>query len=164
MVSSATLAASGTEDGQQRALLNEVAVKIRPHYPLVESIYHVPNGGSRGGDKRSAQIEGAKMNALGLKKGTPDLCLPIPMCGYGSLYIEMKKPNDGALSPHQHARILMLRQCGNFVAVIDDWQVGFQLIWLYLMGNTANFNSAYLIHEIAENIRIFDPSGYYKVG
>lgn len=165
MVSSIKLAASGTEDGQQRALLNEVALKIRPHFPLVDLIFHVPNGGNRGGDAKSRAIEGAKMNALGLKKGTPDLCLPIPLQGYGALYIEMKKPKDGALSKDQMNRITMLSQACNFCAIIDDWAVGYVLIYDYIYtSDQAAFRRKYALKEIAPKISVFDPSGYFKVG
>lgn len=158
------LAASGTEDGVQRALLLSLALYIRPAYPLIDLIYHVPNGGSRGADARSAKITGAMMNALGVKKGTPDLCLPIPFQGYGALYIEMKKPKDGALSKDQMQRIKMLAQAGNAVAVVDDWVAGYWLIHSYLYSRTpAEFKMAYMTKQICEGIAIFDPSNYFRL-
>lgn len=164
MPTSERIAATGTEDALQKALLNELAIKIRPTYPLIDLIYHVPNGGSRGGNQKDAMIEGARMKALGTKKGTPDLCLPLPMCGYGALYIEMKKPKDGALSPDQVTRITMLAQANNFCAVIDDWRMGFYLIVAYITGDAAAFNLKYRKNQIAENTCIFDPFGYFPVG
>lgn len=163
MITPERLAASGTEDGIQQALLCALARDIRPTYPLIDLIYHIPNGGKRGGNQRDAQIEGARMKALGVKRGVPDLHLPIPMQGYGSLYIEMKKPKDGALSTYQKERIAMLTQTLNFVAVIDDWEVGLQLVKDYLGACTpAEFRSKYAIHEIAPSVLVFDPSGYYR--
>lgn len=165
MITPDKLAASGTEDGIQQALLLAIALEIRPHFPLIDLIYHIPNGGSRGNNRRDAQIAGAKMKALGTKKGVPDLALPIPCQGYASLYIEMKKPKDGALSAEQMERILMLTQTQNFCAVIDDWRVGLQLIKDYLWAHHASvFKSKYAVHQIAANCAIFDPSSYYKVG
>lgn len=158
------LAESGTEDALQRALLCALALYIRPTFPLVDSIYHVPNGGTRGGDRKSAQIEGARMNGLGVKKGTPDLCLPIPRLGYGALYIEMKKLRDGALSADQVKRIRMLCDCGNAVAVVDDWIAGYWLIHAYLHAKTAaEFNSQFMTKQISPSAAIFDPSNYFKL-
>lgn len=159
------LAASGTEDGQQRALLLSIALGIRPHFPLIDLIYHVPNGGTRGGDRKSAVIAGATMNALGVKKGTPDLCLPIPRHGYGALYIEMKKPKDGALSKDQMKRIVMLVQAGNAVAVLDDWRIGYWLIHDYIFWDTVEggFAGKYMVKRICDGAAIFDPSNYFRL-
>lgn len=163
MVTSASLAAKGTEDGIQAALLNEVALTIRPTYPLVDLIYHVPNGGKRGNDRRSAQIAGMQMNMLGVKKGVPDLHLPIPMQGYASLYIEMKKPKDGELSADQKKRIAMLTAALNFVAVVDCYLVGTQLIRDYIfMLKQEDFRNKYAMHDIGDGALIFDPSGYFR--
>lgn len=158
------LAANGTEDGTQRALLCALALYIRPTFPLIDTIYHVPNGGSRGGTRQSAQIQGAIMNGLGVKKGTPDLCLPIPRHGFGALYIEMKKPNDGALSKWQMERIKMLCECGNACAVVDDWVAGYWLIYEYLFAETADiFSSKFLTKKLGEKYAIFDPSNYFRL-
>lgn len=157
------LAKSGTEDALQIALLNEIAIGIRPHCPLVDLIYHIPNGGSRGSNQRDAQINGARMKALGTKRGVPDLCLPIPCQGYGALYIEMKKPKDGALSPEQQARITALTQAGNFVAIVDDWRVGYQLVYDYIFtAQQGQFAAKYALHQIAPSALVFDPSGYFR--
>lgn len=158
------LAASGTEDAIQRALLCALAMYIRPTFPLIDTIYHVPNGGSRGGTRQAAQIQGAMMNALGVKKGTPDLCLPIPRHGFGALYVEMKKPKDGALSKDQVARIRLLCECGNAAAVVDDWVAGYWLIHDYLFASDSNlFRQKWLTKEIAPKIAIFDPSNYFRL-
>lgn len=47
-------------------------------------IYHIPNEsvGGMGWTVRNRQ--------MGMRKGVPDLCLPIPMNGYHGLYIELK--------------------------------------------------------------------------
>ena len=158
------LAASGTEDALQRALLCALALYIRPTFPLVDSIYHVPNGGSRGGNRADAMREGARMNGLGVKKGVPDLCLPIPRHGYGALYIEMKEPKDGGLSPDQRKRIPMLAQCGNAVAIIDDWVAGYWLIHGYLFAaSAAEFKGQFMTKPICPSFAIFDPSNYLKL-
>lgn len=162
-ITSASLAADGSEEGLQRALLNEIALQVRPHCDLVDLIYHIPNGGQRGRDARDAKIQGAKMVALGQKKGIPDLCLPIPMQGFAALYIEMKRPKDGALSFDQQKRIKQLVRARNFVAVIDNWEVGAKLVFDYLLcQNALEFCMMYRIHTVDDSTVIFDPSGYFR--
>jgi len=162
-ITSEQLAKSGSEDALQRALLNEIALVIRPRMPQVDLIYHVPNGGSRGSDPVEAKKEGARMAALGTKKGTPDLCLPIPSQGFAALYIEMKRPKDGELSPHQKRRIGMLSQVHNFCAVIDDWRLGVQLVDDYLfMPNRELFALRYALHIRGDFPAIFDPSHFFR--
>lgn len=53
-------------------------------YPELELLYHIPNEG-----KRSKATAG-RLKAEGLKKGVPDLCLPVARGGYHGLYIELK--------------------------------------------------------------------------
>lgn len=72
-------------------------------------LFAIPNGGSRGGDKRSAQIIGAQMKAEGVKPGVADMMLPVPRHNLCGLFIELKREDGGAgLSPLQ-------REFGAFV-------------------------------------------------
>lgn len=65
--------------------------------PRLRWLHSIPNGGSRGSDKLGAQITGARMKAEGVKRGVPDIFLPLPLNGLCGLYIELKKAN-GKLS------------------------------------------------------------------
>jgi|GEM_PF-5137145 len=58
-----------------------------------------PNGGRRN------KAEAAKLKAMGVRKGIPDLFLPIPRQGYHGLYIETKKIKNGKVSPDQQKKI-----------------------------------------------------------
>lgn len=51
--------------------------------------------------------------ALGVRKGVPDLLLPIPMHGYHGLWIEMKRADGGTPSKAQTAWITALNQMGH---------------------------------------------------
>ena len=53
--------------------------------------YAIPNGGYR------TKAEAAMLKAEGVRKGVPDLCVPMARGGYHSLYIEMKRA-DGTAS------------------------------------------------------------------
>lgn len=70
--------------------------------PELRWLFAIPNGGSRGGDKRSAQIVGAQMKAEGVKAGVSDMMLPVPKHNLCGLFIELKREDGGAgLSPLQ---------------------------------------------------------------
>ena len=47
-------------------------------------LYHIPNGGTRDA------IEGRHLKQQGVKRGVPDLCLPVARENYHALYIELK--------------------------------------------------------------------------
>lgn len=63
--------------------------KLQP-VPVLQLMHAIPNGGARGNDTQTNKIRGAMLKAEGVKKGVPDIFLPVPMNGYHGLYIEMK--------------------------------------------------------------------------
>jgi hypothetical protein len=67
------------EDREQIALFTWVRL-LEKEYPLLQLIYHTPNGGYR--DKRTA----AKLRAMGVKPGVWDIFIPAP----SPLWVEMK--------------------------------------------------------------------------
>lgn len=75
-------------EAKQQELLFEWAHMAKCTYPELDMMYHVPNGGSRN------EIEAAKLKKQGVKKGVPDIHLPVARGKYHSIYIEMKvRPN-----------------------------------------------------------------------
>ena len=72
-----------TEWQEQRALI-EWAALMEKRYPALRWLFHIPNG-----EKRD-RITAAKLKAMGVRAGVPDLCLPVPRKGYHGLYIELK--------------------------------------------------------------------------
>lgn len=88
------LAKSGTEDGEQTAVFAWIREQInagREGYELLEWVFAIPNGGSRGSTKADAMIVGGRLKATGVKAGVSDIFLPIPRHGRAGLFIEMKK-------------------------------------------------------------------------
>lgn len=79
-------------------------------YPTV-LCYAIPNGGYR------TKTTAVHMKAEGQTAGVPDLHIPIPRCGYASLYIEMKNGKAGVVSDKQKEMIARLREYGNRVVV-----------------------------------------------
>ena len=73
-------------------------------------IFAIPNGGSR------HVAEAMKLKRTGVLSGVPDLFVPLPMNGYGGLFIEMKRPK-GYLTKNQKEMIGKLRDFGYKVEV-----------------------------------------------
>lgn len=128
------LAKSNTEAAHQRAFLQQCALN-RGLYPCLKWIYHIPNGGSRGADAATASRNGAEMRALGVRRGVCDLHLPVPAGKYASLYIEMKKPSGGSLSPDQIEFIAFAQQHHNAVVVCRTWLEAWHATVGYLSGD-----------------------------
>ena len=93
---------------------------------LSDYIVHVPNGGKR--SKRVAA--GLKHN--GVKRGYPDLVIDIARGGFHGLRIEIKKPDDGTVSPHQVERLQMLKDEGYRAVVTEGYQETMDEILNYL--------------------------------
>lgn len=124
------LAASGTEHGHQAALMQWVALEGQDLYENLKWIYAVPNGGDR-----QAHV-GASMAAEGVKRGVPDLCLPVPVGRYAGLYIEMKIPSrerelNGGLSERQVDWCDFLSGQHYAVAVCYGWESAKKTIRCY---------------------------------
>lgn len=112
MITPADMAKSGSEDGEQLALMQWCALS---GYPELRWLHHSPNGGSR--NKR----EGAKFKALGVKRGYPDLTLLIPCKKYCGLFIELKKLKGGVTSNEQVDWIMHLNGAGYYATVCHGW-------------------------------------------
>ena len=97
-------------------------------YPELISMYHIPNEGKR---KRST---GARLKRMGLRKGVPDVCLPVARCGCHALYIEMKRLKDGRPTQDQLDWIERLTKQGNMAVICKGWEVAAELIEKYLNG------------------------------
>ena len=72
-----------TEEAEQIAVFRWAELQ-KQRYPFLRYLYHTPNGGKRD------RVTAARLKAAGVKKGVPDICLPVPLGGYHGLYIEMK--------------------------------------------------------------------------
>lgn len=105
-------------------------------YRLAEAIkwiHAIPNGGTRGGDKRSAMIAGANMKAEGVKTGVSDIDVPYAAHGYHGFKIEMKAPGKlNGESKEQKEYGAYLKQCGYLYAVFDNWADALKAIKWYL--------------------------------
>nr|WP_255575783.1 VRR-NUC domain-containing protein [Caproiciproducens faecalis] len=98
---------------------------IRSKWPCLKLLHHVPNGGKR--DK----IEAAHMKQQGVKRGVPDLDLPVPRGKYHGLRIEMKD-DAGRTSVDQDWWLGELREQGYFCEVCHGWQSAVSVLEWYL--------------------------------
>lgn len=106
------------EEQMQKAVIDAVNLRANQDERW-KYVYHTPNGGNR--DPRV----GAKMQGQGVRRGVPDLCLPIarPADGtysaYHGLYLELKV-NKRPLTTEQEQWIAFLREQGYCVGTIYD--------------------------------------------
>lgn len=84
-------------------------------YPLLRRMIHVPNGGKR------SKGEAGKMKAMGVKKGVPDLLLPLPSGGYAGLAVELKA-HGGKVTSEQDEWLDCFGQAGWLTGVCYSLQ------------------------------------------
>lgn len=126
------LASSGSEHSEQSALMLWAWQSLL-FMPDLELLFAIPNGGMRGGANGSAAA-GARMRAEGVKRGVPDLCLPIANRGFHSLFIELKrangKPSD--LSEEQRGWLDNLSTAGHCCALCFGWRSAAEMLKWYV--------------------------------
>lgn len=71
------------EHGEQAALFSWARL-AESQYPELALLFAVPNGGARNA------VTGARLKAEGVKRGVPDIWLPVARDGYHGLVIELK--------------------------------------------------------------------------
>ena len=118
------LAAPGTEAAHQTALMCWAALQTH-RWPELEYLAHVPNGGTRN------KVEAGFLKAQGVRKGVPDMILPVGRWGKYGLWIEMKVGNNRP-SPDQRKWIDFLIKSGYAVVVCYSWVQASEYIIRYL--------------------------------
>lgn len=86
-----------TEMKHQSAVIRwSQQASIRSRWPELKLLFHIKNENREGGAQAVAIDK-----AMGVKKGVPDLCLPVPRGNYCGLYIEMKSLSGKARQEQQ---------------------------------------------------------------
>jgi len=111
---------------QWQCMVMEWAELQSPKMPELKLLFAVPNGGHR--HKPVAM----KLKKEGVKRGVPDLCLPVARHGYHGLFIEMKSAK-GRLSVHQQKWADSLHQQDYLVYVCNDAESAIKRIKRYLI-------------------------------
>lgn len=125
MITPEQLAASGSESGNQQALLCWAQQNIAK-YPELKWLAAIPNGGYR--DIRTA----GRLKAEGVKAGMPDLILAVRRANFAALWIEMKKVKVGKVTKEQNEWINYLRSQGHGAIVCYGWEGARAAIIQYL--------------------------------
>lgn len=118
------------EHEHQSALFQWAAYNTT-RYPELEMLFAVPNG------TRTTPGVARKMVEEGVRKGVPDICLPVASGEYHGLFIEMKIPGAYA-RPEQKHWIEQLQMQGYFATVCHGWEEAAQLIEHYLQLSERN--------------------------
>lgn len=98
---------------------------IRAQWPELALLFHIPNGGTR--DK----IEARHLKQQGVKRGVPDLCLPVSRGRYHALYIEMKTETGRATTDQIEWGERLLAQ-GNMWEICHGWESAVRVLEWYL--------------------------------
>lgn len=99
--------------------------------PELQLLYAVPNGANVSTPNR------IRLVAEGLRKGIPDLHLPIARGEFNSLYIEVKT-EKGKLSKDQEEMFNQLELFGNKVVIVRSLFQGIHVLTTYLSLDAAN--------------------------
>ena len=113
-----------SEHQEQAALFEWAAIKSR-QIPELAYLYAVPNGGFR--HKATA----AKLKAEGVKRGVPDVALPVARGPYHGCWIEMKYGKNKPTSS-QERWMEFLRGQGHYVTVCYSWEEASRELMDYL--------------------------------
>ena len=119
-----------TEDTEQMQIIN-YCNSMSAYVPEYAMIYHIPNEGKR--------KNGAKLKRIGLRKGIPDLCLPVPKIGFHGLYIELKKDASKKASKEQKEWLFKLEQQGYAVSICFGANEAINLITAYMNSDYETF-------------------------
>ena len=119
-----------TEDSEQMQIIN-YCNSMSAYIPEYAMIYHIPNEGKR--------KNGAKLKRIGLRKGVPDLCMPVPRMGFHGLYIELKKDSTKKASKEQKEWLFKLEQQGYAVSICFGANEAINLITAYMNSDYETF-------------------------
>jgi len=116
---------SRQDEHAEQAALFRWAEFARSRLPELALLHAIPNGGHR--HKATA----TRLKAEGVKRGVPDVCLPVARDGAHGLYIELKTER-GKTTPEQIGWIRALRRQGYAAEVCRGWESARSMIEHYL--------------------------------
>jgi len=129
------------QEHNEQVALFKMAASLETQYPELSLLFAVPNGGKRISHKdkngRYYSPAGQWLVAEGLRKGVPDVWLPIMRNGHPGVVIEMKS-EKGRLRPEQIEWLHKLREQGWITEVCRSWVDAINILMEYLIGDKWN--------------------------
>ena len=116
---------AGPSESQEQKALFQWASLAEQQYSELKLLHHVPNGGLR--DARTA----VNLKREGVKRGVPDISLPVARGKYHGLFIEMKVGNN-KLTKEQQQWFKALEEEGYATHVCYGWLEAREVIEKYL--------------------------------
>lgn len=113
------------EDDEQITLFEWINLQLG-RWPELEYAYHVPNGGHR--NKLTAMV----LKGMGVKRGVPDIHIPVPMGPYHGLWIELKKQRGGRLEQEQRIWLSAMKRLGHYAVCCEGWEEAAGYIEAYM--------------------------------
>lgn len=104
-----------TEETEQTCLFRWAQMLSAATCPELRLMHAIPNGGMR------SKPEAARMKAAGVRRGVPDICLPVARKGCHGMYIELKRQKGGRISPEQMEWMYDLTAQGYRCMVCKGW-------------------------------------------
>lgn len=98
---------------------------VRERWPELKLLYHIPN------ERKCDPRQGKKLRLMGVRRGVPDLHLPVPRGRYHGLYIEMKT-ESGSMTEDQKWWMKELKGQGNAYALCHGWEVATRILEWYM--------------------------------
>jgi len=98
---------------------------IRSKWPELKLLFHIPN------ERICSVQQGANLKRMGVKRGVPDLCMPVARGAYHGLFIEMKTESGTATSDQKWWGD-QLKEQGYMWAVCKGWESAVKLLEIYL--------------------------------
>jgi hypothetical protein len=118
---------TGRNEHLEQVALIRWADAQRATKPMLGLLLAIPNGGHR------HPATAGKLKAEGVRRGVPDLFLPVPAGDRHGLWIELKA-KGGRPTPEQRAWIEALRSLGYRAEVCVGWEAAKGVIEEYLGG------------------------------
>lgn len=98
---------------------------IRSKWPELALLFHIPN------ERKCTPQQGAQLRRMGVKRGVPDLCLPVARGAYHGLFIEMKTEH-GRTSDDQEWWGQALIDQGYMWETCHGWESAVRVLEWYL--------------------------------
>lgn len=114
---------------QMRLIVWTQRPEVRERYPNLKLLYHVPN------ERKCTPAQGQALKRMGVKRGVPDLCLPVPSGKAHGLYIELKSMGKSARA--SDAQLWWMDELvaqGYAVAMCRGWEAARDVIVDYMEG------------------------------